>query len=62
LIIFLFFVIPCLKQKKEVPIPLSTLQFKAIEGGVPEIFTPLLEYCDARNVTIRVGDIYINSE
>jgi hypothetical protein len=45
--------------KKEVPIPLSTLQFKAIEGGVPEIFTPLLEYCDARNVTIRFGDIYI---
>ncbi|MGD9685793.1 MAG: SelB C-terminal domain-containing protein [Desulfobacter sp.] len=44
--------------KKEVPIPLSTLQSKAIVGVSRKYLPPLLEYCDARNVTIRVGDIY----
>jgi len=46
------------ETKKEVPIPLSTLQFKAIVGVFRKYLPPLLEYFDTRNVAIRVGDIY----
>jgi selenocysteine-specific elongation factor len=42
-----------LKQNKE----LSTPQFKEIAGVSRKFLIPLLEYFDARNVTIRVGDI-----
>ncbi len=37
---------------------MSTLQFKEIAGVSRKHLIPLLEYFDARNVTIRVGDIH----
>jgi len=46
-----------LNKKKEVLNPLSTSQFKEITGVSLKYLIPLLEYFDARNVTIRIGEI-----
>ena len=37
---------------------MNPTQFKELAGGAPRKFLiPLLEYFDAKNVTLRVGDV-----